>query len=154
MNYQTNGRIVQGVGGLYTIRLDQSENTPTPLDGLTITCRARGVFRHEGTTPLPGDRVTVGYDDTALEAMEMNFGDVFNYGNSFESENVTDNPFFIGYANGKTKVNLTGNGVVFSMTFRVKDAAATGKYVIDLETGNPYDNYDVDYNDVVFDYEQ
>lgn len=68
MNYQTNGRIIQGVGGLYTIRLDASQTTPTPLDGMTISCRARGVFRHEGMTPLPGDRVTVGYDDTALKA--------------------------------------------------------------------------------------
>ena len=68
MNYQTNGRIIQGVGGLYTIRLDATQTTPTPLDGMTISCRARGVFRHEGMTPLPGDRVTVGYDDTALKA--------------------------------------------------------------------------------------
>ena len=67
MNYQTNGRITQGVGGLYTIRLDTTKEHPTLLDGMTITCRARGVFRHEGTTPLPGDRVTVGYDDTALK---------------------------------------------------------------------------------------
>ena len=71
MNYQTNGRITQGVGGLYTIRLDTTHDNPTPLDGMTITCRARGVFRHEGTTPLPGDRVTVGYDDTSLKTDEF-----------------------------------------------------------------------------------
>ena len=59
MNYQTNGTITQGVGGLYTIRLDQNEIAPTPLSGTTVTCRARGVFRHEGLTPLPGDRVTI-----------------------------------------------------------------------------------------------
>ena len=70
MNYQTHGRITQGVGGLYTIRLDTAPNDPTPLDGMTITCRARGVFRHEGTTPLPGDNVIVGYDDTALKTDE------------------------------------------------------------------------------------
>lgn len=70
MNYQTNGRITQGVGGLYTIRLDTTNDNPTPLDGMTITCRARGVFRHEGTTPLPGDRVTVGYDDASLKTDE------------------------------------------------------------------------------------
>jgi len=71
MNYQTNGTITQGVGGLYTIRLDQNEIAPTPLSGTTITCRARGVFRHEGLTPLPGDRVTVGYDDAALKTDEQ-----------------------------------------------------------------------------------
>jgi ribosome biogenesis GTPase len=71
MNYQTNGRITQGVGGLYTIHLDTANDNPTPLDGMTITCRARGVFRHEGTTPLPGDRVTVGYDDASLKTDEF-----------------------------------------------------------------------------------
>lgn len=70
MYYQTNGTITQGVGGLYTIRLDQNQVPRTPLSGLTITCRARGVFRHEGLTPLPGDRVTVGYDDAALRTDE------------------------------------------------------------------------------------
>ena len=70
MNYQTHGRITQGVGGLYTIRLDTAPNDPTPLDGRAITCRARGVFRHEGTTPLPGDRVVVGYDSAALKTDE------------------------------------------------------------------------------------
>lgn len=70
MNHQSRGTIIQGVGGLYTIRLSASTDTPTPLDGKTISCRARGVFRHEGTTPLPGDDVIVGYDDTALKTDE------------------------------------------------------------------------------------
>ncbi len=72
MTYQTRGKIIQGVGGLYTIRTDsaQASSTPTPLDGMTISCRARGVFRHEGTTPLPGDQVLIGYDDTALKTNE------------------------------------------------------------------------------------
>lgn len=70
MNHQSRGKIIQGIGGLYTIRLHATPEDPTPLDGRTITCRARGVFRHEGTTPLPGDDVTVGYDDTALKKDE------------------------------------------------------------------------------------
>ena len=70
MNHQSHGKIIQGIGGLYTIRLHATPEDPTPLDGRTITCRARGVFRHEGTTPLPGDDVTVGYDDTALKKDE------------------------------------------------------------------------------------
>lgn len=48
------GRITGLVGGLYTIRLD---------DGGEINCRARGVFRHEGVTPLVGDVVTVSHDN-------------------------------------------------------------------------------------------
>lgn len=70
MTYQTRGKILQGVGGLYTIRTAPDQAFPTPLDGMTISCRARGVFRHEGMTPLPGDEVWIGYDDTALKIAE------------------------------------------------------------------------------------
>lgn len=42
------GLILKGVGGLFEVRLP---------DGSSCTCRARGVFRHEKTTPLPGDTV-------------------------------------------------------------------------------------------------
>ncbi len=62
MNYKTKGKILRGVGGLYTIAL---ERDGSPLGGRTVDCRARGVFRHEGLTPLPGDDVIIGYDDTA-----------------------------------------------------------------------------------------
>ncbi len=70
MIYQTRGKIIQGIGGLYTIKTAPASTTPTPLDGMTISCRARGVFRHEGTTPLPGDEVLIGYEDTALKLSE------------------------------------------------------------------------------------
>ena len=70
MIYQTRGKIIQGIGGLYTIKTAPASTTPTPLDGMIISCRARGVFRHEGTTPLPGDEVLIGYEDTALKLRE------------------------------------------------------------------------------------
>lgn len=63
MDYKSKGKITQGVGGLYTIALAPDGS---PLGGMTVPCRARGVFRHEGQTPLPGDDVTVSYDSTAL----------------------------------------------------------------------------------------
>lgn len=47
------GLILHGVGGLYRVRLD---------DGTVIQCKARGAFRHEGTTPLVGDTVCVTQD--------------------------------------------------------------------------------------------
>lgn len=46
------GLILRGVGGLYTVRLDGAE-------GETVSCRARGLFRHQDITPLPGDRVAL-----------------------------------------------------------------------------------------------
>lgn len=63
MQYEENGRLVCGVGGLYEIRLDGGE---TPLSGRTVHSRAKGQFRHAGLTPLVGDRVRVLFDDTAV----------------------------------------------------------------------------------------
>lgn len=48
------GMITKGVGGLYEVRPSQ----PSEKDTVYV-CRARGVFRHDGLTPLPGDIVTV-----------------------------------------------------------------------------------------------
>lgn len=48
------GKILQGVGGLYTVRVTEKDS---PLLSNTLSCRARGVFRHEKCTPLPGDTV-------------------------------------------------------------------------------------------------
>ena len=58
---------MQGVGGLYTIALLHND---TPLGGQRVLCRAKGAFRHEGMTPLPGDDVMIGYDDSALRQSE------------------------------------------------------------------------------------
>ena len=41
------GRIIKGVGGFYTVL----------CEGSRYTCKARGVFRKRGETPLPGDEV-------------------------------------------------------------------------------------------------
>ena len=48
------GRIIKGVGGFYEIWVPQR-------DGF-VTCKARGVFRREGSVPLAGDRVLVEAD--------------------------------------------------------------------------------------------
>ena len=50
------GKITNGVGGLYTVRLLGDCALPA---GSRLKCRARGSFRHEKLTPLPGDNVTL-----------------------------------------------------------------------------------------------
>ena len=62
MQYEENGKVIRGVGGLFEIQLDAGQ---TPLSGRRVTARAKGNFRHEGITPLPGDRVRLAFDDTA-----------------------------------------------------------------------------------------
>ena len=53
------GKIIKGVGGLYSVRILDGGS---PYFGKTVRCRARGSFRHNGMTPLPGDFVVLAYD--------------------------------------------------------------------------------------------
>ena len=69
MTYTQSGRIIKMTGGLYTVRLD-SGVFGSPLAGQTVECRARGTFRHEHTTPLVGDLVSVQYDDSSFNETE------------------------------------------------------------------------------------
>ena len=50
------GIIVKGVGGLYTV---------ATADGESVTCPARGKFRHDGECPYPGDRVALAQEKGA-----------------------------------------------------------------------------------------
>ncbi len=61
MEYTEQGIITKVTGGLYTIEL--CADGGTPLSGQTVSCRARGAFRHAGTSPLVGDRVEIRYTD-------------------------------------------------------------------------------------------
>ena len=47
------GRIIEGVGGLYTVRVENDGEVKN------IFCRAKGIFRHEGISPLVGDIVSL-----------------------------------------------------------------------------------------------
>lgn len=44
------GRIIKGIGGFYTVRLENGKN---------CVCKARGLFRKQGVTPLVGDNVEI-----------------------------------------------------------------------------------------------
>ena len=58
-------KILKGVGGLYSVRVIEPS---TPLTGEILRCRARGAFRHNNLSPLPGDFVTVSADGEGEEA--------------------------------------------------------------------------------------
>lgn len=49
------GKIIKGVGGLYSVKLS---------DGSLLSCRAKGSFRHSNMTPLAGDNVLLRVSDT------------------------------------------------------------------------------------------
>ena len=81
MEYRTHGKILKGVGGLYTIKLCPNDehasafSSPSPLAGETVLCSASGSFRHNHVTPLVGDSVEVIYTDLSL-ADEENRKDI------------------------------------------------------------------------------
>lgn len=49
----TQGVIIRSLSGFYTVS----------AEGRQIMCKARGRFRHDGTTPLVGDRVSLAFDE-------------------------------------------------------------------------------------------
>lgn len=67
MQYEEKGKLIRGVGGLYEIELAPGD---TPLSGQCIKARAKGNFRHAGLSPLVGDVVRVGIDESALSRDE------------------------------------------------------------------------------------
>ncbi len=63
MAEEIRGIILKGVGGLYGVRPDHMADRA----GEMILCSARGLFRHESVTPLPGDEVILRRSDAAGE---------------------------------------------------------------------------------------
>lgn len=63
VNRQIEGIIVRGVGGQYWID-DGSGSEPVPA-------RARGIFRKDGVTPLPGDHVVCAVSDDPLVPLQI-----------------------------------------------------------------------------------
>lgn len=72
MTYTGYGRVIKGVGGLFTVRLFDGDSRlcrdpyePMPLDGKTVFARGRGVLHRKGAL-LVGDLVEVSYDNTSF----------------------------------------------------------------------------------------
>lgn len=82
MEYRTHGKILKGVGGLYTIRLIDEKthsalfDTPSPLASGLITCSASGSFRHNHIKPLVGDNVELVYTDHSLAENDAKNNDI------------------------------------------------------------------------------
>ena len=67
MTYEGIGRVIKGVGGLFTVRMERGGEGPSsaPLDGKILFARGRGALRQKGSL-LVGDRVRVLYDDSSF----------------------------------------------------------------------------------------
>ena len=72
MTYTGYGRVIKGVGGLFTVRIFDGESRlkrepyePMPLDGKTVFARGRGVLHRKGAL-LVGDLVEVSYTESSF----------------------------------------------------------------------------------------
>jgi len=59
-----NGTILKGIGGFYYVRDDE---------GVVQECKAKGSFRNEKLTPLPGDRVRISVSESGYGFIEEIF---------------------------------------------------------------------------------
>ncbi len=69
MTYQGRGKVIKGVGGLFTVRLYRSQDGASPLDGMTVFARGRGNLHRKGAL-LVGDCVIISYDDSSCARTE------------------------------------------------------------------------------------
>lgn len=68
MSDQLCGKIIQGVGGLYTVLI--TDDSFTKINGNKVSCRARGSFRHNNLSPLAGDNVILSSVNNKFENEE------------------------------------------------------------------------------------
>lgn len=76
MTYKGYGRVIKGVGGLFTVRMFDGNSRlrtepylPMPLDGMTVHARGRGVLHRKGAL-LVGDLVEISYDDGSFSVVD------------------------------------------------------------------------------------
>ncbi len=77
MELKLSGKIIKGLGGLYEVRLSAHDGEilrshGVPMEGDTLLCKARGVFRHSKTTLLIGDEVSLRIDTVLAAASDAN----------------------------------------------------------------------------------
>jgi ribosome biogenesis GTPase len=68
MAEQIHGKIMLGVGGLYTVRVLAAPESSSASVGDTVVCRARGSFKHRDITLLAGDNVIISPTTSADKA--------------------------------------------------------------------------------------
>jgi len=73
LEYTAHGKIIKGLGGLYTVELD----SPIECENHTVIrqnvlCRVRGSFRHSRQHPYVGDNVTVSIDASLCDKLSEN----------------------------------------------------------------------------------
>lgn len=66
--YYAQGITIANQGGLYTVAVDKAEGCP--LSDTTVSCTAKGAFRHRDERPKVGDRVRISFTDHSFSTDE------------------------------------------------------------------------------------
>ena len=118
-----------------------SSATATPGDSVDLTVTISG---NPGITSID---FSVQYDQTQLELTAKQNGKLL--GGTSYSQTLTKVPYYCGWINSLQEVNCTDNGVLITLTFKVKDGATNGKKAISF-TESSITAYDANIKKVVF----
>lgn len=89
----------------------------------------------ENNPGVIGVGLSVSYDE-ALTLISVTDGGIL--GAAMHSDNYTKNPYYLNWANDTATENITANGVIATLTFKVADDAEDGEYAVWVS----YDNDD------------
>ncbi len=78
MEHGIHGKILKGVGGLYTVRLSED----APLAEGTVLCHAGGAFRHNNQKPLVGDEVELVWGESSTDETNVRIARILDRRNS------------------------------------------------------------------------
>ena len=92
MAEQIHGKIMLGVGGLYTVRILCAPEGSSANVGNTVVCRARGSFKHRDITLLAGDNVIISPTTSADKAKKGEEGAEFVIDELCERKNALIRP--------------------------------------------------------------
>lgn len=120
-----------------------SEVSGAPGDSVTVDIVV------ENNPGITSAQVNIGYDATVLEPTAVAAVDFSSKYLSYTRPLTKVNPFKVTWSYGASPSNVTTNGVLARITFKILDTAAAGKSDITL-TYDPNNVFDFDWNNVTF----
>ena len=121
--------------------IEVSTATAKPGDSVDLTVSIAG---NPGITSID---FSLEYDSSQLELTAKQNGSLL--GGTINSQTLDKNPYYCGWINSLQKTNCTENGVLITLTFKVKDGATNGKKAISF-TESKITAYNADIKKVEF----
>ena len=98
-------------------------------------------------------QLSVSYDASALSLVNVTDAGLLGAG-PYHNTNLNTNPYVLSWGNDTAQENCTGNGLIVTLQFKIKDSAASGYYPVTVSYDESRDEiYDKDFKPVSFDTE-